>query len=451
MAAEPLRAVVKRRSLGVVLIVLVVALLSLSIAFYEKVFTKVTMVTLETDRTGNQLQAQSDVKLRGIIVGEVRKVSSDGDGAKIELALQPDKTAMIPSNVSAQLLPKTLFGERFVSLVLPSDRARAIRAGDVIPQDRSQASIELEKVFDDVLPLLQALKPAELNATLTALSTALQGRGEQLGKNLVALDSYLSKLQPSVPQLVRDLDELGQVSDLYNRVAPDLLGALDNLTVTSRTVTEKAGQLGSLLVAGQQTAQTLQDFLDANGDRLITVASGSAKLLKVLADYSPEYPCLAAGLAQSEPKLENAFGGQTSGPKALRITLEVVKPRGKYVPGDEPRFGTIPGPNCQGLPNPEIPFPANGYGEGRGLDGAAAVGGAGSGALASVLRPATGDEGGALSTAEQASLQTSGSTSESRTVNALIASDLGVAANDVPSVATLLAAPILRGSEVSGS
>ncbi len=58
-------------------------------------------------------------------------------------------------------------------------------------------------------------------------------------------------------------------------------------------------------------------------------------------------------------------------PRALNITLEVVKPRGKYVPADAPRFGTIPGPNCQGLPNPTVPFPANGYGEGRGLDGAA--------------------------------------------------------------------------------
>ena len=458
MAAESVGKVIKRRSLGVLLIVLILALLSLSVAFYEKVFTATTDVTLQTDSIGNQLQAQSDVKLRGIIVGEVTSVSSRGDGADIKLALKPDMTKLIPANVSAQLLPKTLFGERYVSLVIPSDPGSAIKAGDVIPQDRSQASIELEKVFNDVLPLLQAVKPAELNATLNALATALSGRGKELGQNLAALDTYLSQLQDPangdgtntpVQLLLDDLGKLGQVSTLFNQVAPDLLATLTNLQTTSRTITEKASQLDSLLVNGTATAATLTEFFDANGDRLITVADGSAKLLDVLAEYSPEYPCLAAGLAKSEPRLESAFGGQSSGPRALNITLEVVKPRGKYVPADAPRFGTIPGPDCQGLPNPTVPFPATGYGEGRGLDGAAAVGDSSSGALPSVLRAAQG--GGALSPAEQASIATSGSTSETRTINALIAGELGVAANDVPPIATLLAGPILRGSEVSGS
>ncbi|MHA3702651.1 MCE family protein [Jatrophihabitans sp. YIM 134969] len=449
MAAESVGRVLKRRSLGVLLIVVVLALLSLSVAFYKKAFTSTTDVTLQTDSVGNQLQPQSDVKLRGIIVGEVRSVSSRGEGADITLSLKPDMTKLIPANVSAQLLPKTLFGERYVALILPSAPDAAIKAGDVIPQDRSSSAIELEKVFNDVLPLLQAVKPAELNATLNALATALSGRGAELGANLAALDEYLKGIEPAVPQLLDDLGKLGEVSTLYNRVAPDLLATLSNLQTTSRTISEKATQLDGLLVNGTQTAQTLKDFLDANGDRLITVADGSAKLLDVLAEYSPEYPCLAAGLALSEKRLESAFGGQSSGPRALNITLEVVKPRGKYVPADAPRFGTIPGPDCQGLPNPTVPFPAEGYGEGRGLDGAAAVGDASSGALPSVLRAAQG--GGALSTAEQASIATSGSTSETRTINALIAGPLGVSPGAVPPIATVLAGPILRGSEVSGS
>ena len=54
-----------------------------------------------------------------MIVGEVRSVSSDGRKATIDLALQPRTVGLIPANVSARLLPKTLFGEKFVDLVLP--------------------------------------------------------------------------------------------------------------------------------------------------------------------------------------------------------------------------------------------------------------------------------------------------------------------------------------------
>ena len=46
--------------------------------------------------------------------------------------------------------------------------------GSVINQDHSSAAIELERVLDDTLPLLQAIQPDKLAATLGALATALR-------------------------------------------------------------------------------------------------------------------------------------------------------------------------------------------------------------------------------------------------------------------------------------
>jgi len=192
MARESFAAVARRRMLGVGFIVVIIALVALSIAFYNKTFTKVVLVTLRADHTGNQLIKASDVKERGIIVGTVRKVRSKGDGAIVTLALDPSRASIIPANVSAQILPKTLFGEQYVALQLPPQPGRHIKNGDVIPQDRSEAALEISKVLGDILPLLQAVKPAELNATLSALATALKGRGEQLGQTLVHLDRYLT-------------------------------------------------------------------------------------------------------------------------------------------------------------------------------------------------------------------------------------------------------------------
>ena len=39
-------------------------------------------------------------------------------------------------------------------------------------------------MLNDLLPLLHTVQPAELNATLNTLATALEGRGERLGENL---------------------------------------------------------------------------------------------------------------------------------------------------------------------------------------------------------------------------------------------------------------------------
>ncbi|WP_157598584.1 MlaD family protein, partial [Phycicoccus sp. Root101] len=155
------------RAYGVGFIAVVALLVGLSIASFQKRFTPVVTVTLLTDRIGSQLQAASDVKLRGLIVGEVRSIRTTGNGASLELALKPEMATLIPANVSARLLPKTLFGERYVDLVSPAagGKGRAIADGDTIGQDRSSVAIELEKVFADLLPLLRAVKPEKLSAT----------------------------------------------------------------------------------------------------------------------------------------------------------------------------------------------------------------------------------------------------------------------------------------------
>ena len=66
----------------------------------------------------------------------------------------------------------------------------------------------------ELFPLLRSVRPADLNATLNALATALQGRGEQLGETLDKLDSYLGAIDDHLPTLRKDLVLLAQVADL---------------------------------------------------------------------------------------------------------------------------------------------------------------------------------------------------------------------------------------------
>ncbi|SES49922.1 virulence factor Mce family protein, partial [Pedococcus cremeus] len=156
---------------GVAFLLVIALLMGLSVASFRHVFTDVVMVSLRTDRIGSQLQTSSDVKLRGLVVGEVRDIRTTGKGAVLSLALKPGMVPQIPADVSARLLPKTLFGERYVDLVVaPGSRTRPIADGDVIPQDRTAVAIELERVFDDLLPLLRTVQPEKLSATLNALA-----------------------------------------------------------------------------------------------------------------------------------------------------------------------------------------------------------------------------------------------------------------------------------------
>src|SRR4051812_43032568 len=264
-------ATIRRRGQGLAFLVVLALLLGLAVASYNKAFTDVAHVTLETDTAGNQLQEASDVKVRGVIVGEVRDVKASTKGATIDMAINPEYLDQIPGNVSARLLPKTLFGERFVSLQVPAQPSQQPLAdGDVIGQDRSSNAIELQKVIDDTLPLLQAVQPQDLSYTLGAIADALRGRGDAVGANLAATGHYIGQINTVLPELKADISGMADFADTYQSAADDLLAVLDNLVVTNRTVVDQQEQLHRTFTVVGGSSNTTAGFLETNERNLIS-------------------------------------------------------------------------------------------------------------------------------------------------------------------------------------
>ena len=207
------------------------------------------------------------MKLRGLIVGEVRSIETTGQGARGP-ALDPAMVPQIPADVSARLLPKTLFGERYVDLVTPEE-TRAGRSGPATSsQDRTTVAIELERVFEDLLPLLRTVRPEKLAATLNALATTLDGRGTRLGKNLVLADAYFASSTPDADHPGRHLRPRRPAST-YAVAAPELVRAAKALITTNTTIVQKQDSLKGFFAGTAGFANTTADFLDGTGDRII--------------------------------------------------------------------------------------------------------------------------------------------------------------------------------------
>jgi phospholipid/cholesterol/gamma-HCH transport system substrate-binding protein len=276
------------------------------------------------------------------------------------------------------------------------------------------------------------VQPAQLNYTLTAIADALEGRGAKVGRSLVVLDAYLKRMNPKIPLLVDDLGKLATVSDTYASVTPQLADLLRNSVTTGHTFVEKEAKVQALFDDVAGFSRTSQDFLQQNGDNIIRLSKQGQAQLPLFAKYAPEYPCLIKGLVNQTPRLSQMFRGHT-----LHINLEVLpnSPTG-YTTADTPRYGAHNGPHCSRLPNP--PYnqqnrtpqpPIHAVNDG-------VTGGHGK------FRPRA-------ATGFDVTSGYAGSGSERALVNAVAAPAMGVAPDDVPDLASLLLAPIVRGTEVS--
>jgi phospholipid/cholesterol/gamma-HCH transport system substrate-binding protein len=342
---------VGRRLIGVVFLLVLALLAWLSVALYSKQFTPVTTVTLYTSSVGNEMHIGAQVMVRGVQVGEVRAVSANGTGARLELALQPPAARRLPVNVTAEMLPTTLFGERYVDLIPPpSPSAQTLTSGSVISQDRSHDALELQSVLDNLLPMLRAVEPDKLGVTLTAIGQGLQGRGAELGQTLVTLNSYLGELNPKLPTLDKDIKLLAGLARTYRRAAPDLLQALNDFGISGQTIASEHAQLAALFTTLTAASDDLRSLLSANQGNIIHLSTDSTATLSILARYSPEFPCTLSDLVAFEPAMDKVLGAGTSQP-GLHVHAVIVPSLGRYRPGrDAPVYGDNLGPHCYSVP-----------------------------------------------------------------------------------------------------
>ena len=342
------------RVLGIAFIIVMLVLVWVTWSVFNKSFRDTVQVSMTAPSSGLQLTEGGDVKMRGVLVGSVDSIEmgSDGRGAEIDLDLDPDKVGQIPSDVSALIVPKTLFGQKYVDLQIPKGEVtQAIADGDVIEQAKVPA--EVETLLNDMYPLLRAVKPADLSKTLNALATALEGRGEEIGQNLENLNDYLGKLNTVSPELVDDIVALGEVSDTYADAMPDIGNLLRNAVETGDTIVEKQDQLAKVFSTVSDFSGTAQSFLEYNGAGLIRLNAEARPTMELLSEYSPIAPCVTKATAKLLPRLNEALRGNTLHGRVM-IPVEQPTPYTGSETPDVPSMGdgsSVLAPDCRSLPN----------------------------------------------------------------------------------------------------
>lgn len=339
---------------GVALVVAISLLAALSVAFYKDYFSSKATIRLLTDRSGLLMDPGSDVKVNGVVVGSVTKVRFLGEKAELELAMDPEELGNLSTDVSARLEPTTLFGRKFVTLVAPAvSGGRTLREGEVI--DASQTTVEVNDVFSTLVTVLDAVEPSKINATLTAAATALEGRGTRLGDVFARLDTYLAEFNGSIPALQADIPKVADNADSFADASPDFLRLVDNFAVTSDSIVEKQTQLNAFLLSFTNFGNQGSHYVEEVGSPLIQAVDVLDPTTKLLAQYSPEYPCFFQGMNQARRYLENTLGATRPG---LNVLSTVLVGDPAYGADNLPINGASNPPSCYGAPTSETtPLP----------------------------------------------------------------------------------------------
>lgn len=352
------------RLAGIGLVLVVFAAFGLTGALYARAFSNPAEITLQTSRAGLVMDPGGRVKMRGVEIGRIGEVRTVGDGVEIVLEIDRDELDGIPADVVAEIRATTVFGAKYVELVAPA-RADASTSGASLSDGAviraSGVTTEINTVFDGLDRVLSGIDIASLNGTLTVLATTLSGRGDDIAALAKEADAYLTKLEPLLPQLRRDLFEVARFARLAVEVSPALIAILRNATVTAGTIADEEQALDRLLVDLSLLGGRATELLGENGDALATLLASARPTAATLRAYSSELPCFLKGLEVSRKLMADIIGGTDA---SLRALVSVRSQLAPYtVPKDLPGYPEGRGPDCHGLPrlkDSQIPIPERG-------------------------------------------------------------------------------------------
>jgi virulence factor Mce-like protein len=330
---------------GLATVVAVGLIIGLAITLFRGSFTKTEPVTLISDRAGLVMNPDAKVKMRGVQVGTVSSIENRADGkAVLHLAMNPSQLHLIPANVRADIASTTVFGAKYVQLVPPDNPSEErLRPGQTLQGDH--VTVEINTVFQQLTNVLDKIDPVKLNETLGALSAAFSGRGEAMGQTLVDFDAVLKKIEPSLPNLTRDLESMAQVSAAYGDAAPNLLQTIDNTNRLSASIVDEQTNLDNFLVSSIGLADVGNDVIGGNRQALSTTLNLLVPTTNLLNEYAPGLNCALQGMvvAKNQPPAPD--------PGVLvNVAFTLGIERYRY-PSNLPKVAAKGGPHCMGLPD----------------------------------------------------------------------------------------------------
>jgi phospholipid/cholesterol/gamma-HCH transport system substrate-binding protein len=257
--------------------------------------------------SAGQIVKGNPVQTGGVTIGSVKEVGLAGDGeATVVFSVDGDHSPL-PVGTRAAIRQSSLSGiaNRYVDLEFPPARRHGggghIPDGGEIAAERTTTQVDLDQVFNT----LDAPTRRDLQRTVQETSTAVDGRGKEIGRGFHYLDPALSttsrlfdEASRDTPNLKASLHNSARLLTALSERDRQLAGLVGDLSTTTRALggqkralAESVGLLPPVMRRANTTFVNLRLALD-DVDPLV---SATKPLLPKLRPVFSETRGLAAG------------------------------------------------------------------------------------------------------------------------------------------------------------
>jgi virulence factor Mce-like protein len=321
------------------------------------------VVTADFDRAGLNVRPGYEVRVRDYPVGTISDIRVDRKTFSAIYTLKLDPGTAVARDTKAVLVPKTLFGDKYVQLDPAIPGEPALQNGDHIDRANTQDPVEIQQVFDEATPLLQALDPPKFGAALAAMSQGLAGEGPDLRRLTDGWTEVMQEFANHSADLQTILTKVPGVAGTFAERGQDLTTAAVDLGKVADVLAKAEPSLGPLLQQNAEMADKAADLLSNQPARLGRIIPDMVDVVAL----TDEQPGQIAKFADSvRYNLRGTANIMSSGWIQTRVTNTFIINWGTIydAPGQYGDYGggtgVTPDIVMKGMPNKNVTIPLDG-------------------------------------------------------------------------------------------
>jgi phospholipid/cholesterol/gamma-HCH transport system substrate-binding protein len=254
------------------------------------------------DVTG--LLIDDNVKVAGVVIGKVTGIQVEAGKAVVDMAIDNDHRGIPAAGTSAAIRWRNLIGQRYVYLYPGQPGGAALRDGDDIAETTSV--VDLGELFERLGPIVTAIDPSQVNDLLETLTTALDGREDDVGKaldDLAVLAKGLASRDEAIGRLVGNLDTVAATLD---RRDGQIDAMIENLVTLAESFGDNTATLDAAITELGQFGTDLHGVLEGNRSEIDRLLGNLAQVTDTVEGRLPELDAFLAGFGDASAAIFRA-------------------------------------------------------------------------------------------------------------------------------------------------
>ena len=277
------------------------------VAFVGARYAQVDKLLFDDDYTVSASFAESggiftgaEVTYRGQPVGRVGDLKLLSDGVEVNLDIE--KKAKIPSDLLAVVANRSAIGEQYVDLQPRRDGGPYLRDNSKIARSDTAIPIDTTELLLNLDQLVNSVDKKSLQTTVRELGAALKGRGTDLQRIIDSSGKLIDDADANILQTVKLINDGDTVLATQVASGDAIKTWAKNLALLSDTLVSSDADLRQVIDQGSAASQQVTGLIQDNRadiavllGNLLTVSQMTAVRLDAVEQLFVVYPAAAMG------------------------------------------------------------------------------------------------------------------------------------------------------------